>query len=197
MSKKEVSCVFDLRFTDCTALHVGCTVNIPETAGMPYALTRIAIKTAKSVPDFKTHDNALPIFLWAYYEYVLKPHGLHDLKTLTEKVLFNSNLSQDNAERMANGLMDIIRPPEKFLKLMDALSESDKKGVVTSAAIFLFLEQNKFISTTESNVIDFKNVIDAEEKVPERFREVLMSLFGVVDATIGELTDGQNIVLEV
>ena len=198
MSHKKITCVFALKFTEQTALHIGFSTEIPSTAGLPYALTRTAMRSVEEMPDYQAHGNALPMLLWAYYEYVLKPHDLHDPETFASQLCKNTACkSFDEAIVIATGLLDIIRPPAKFLAVIADVGERERKGFLTTVAIFHFLEHNKFISSNEENVIDFLEIFDAEKNAPEKMRALLISTFTVVDELIGTLSGGKNIKLEV
>ena len=197
MSHKKITCVFALKFTEQTALQMGFSTKIPSTAGLPYALTRTVMRSVEEMPDYHAHGNALPMLLWAYYEYVLKPHDLHDPETFASQLCKNTACkSYDEALVITTGLLKVIRPPAKFLLSVADIGEHERKGFLTSVAIFYFLEHNKFISPNEENVVDFIEIFDAEKDAPEKMRELLISTFTVVDEIIGKLAGGKNIKLE-
>ena len=197
MSHKKITCIFALKFTEQTALHIGFSTEIPSTAGLPYALTRTAMNSVDDMPEYQAHNNALPMLLWAYYEYVLKPHDLHDPETFASQLCKNTACkSFDEALVIATGLLKVIRPPAKFLASVADIGERERKGFLTSVAIFYFLEHNKFISPNEENVVDFIEIFDAEKNAPDKMRELLVSTFTVVDEILGRLSGGKNIKLE-
>ena len=197
MTSKKIGCTFELSFTSHTALSMGCKVSVPATAGLPYALTRIVARNASTMSSFQTFDNALPIFLWAYYEYILKPHGFHEPKKLAPLIIALSNITQASALKIADRLVRVVKPPQRFFDSLKDLSPSELKGFMASTAIFYYLAHNKYISPTEPNPIDFFDVFDNEKDSPEGMRDILCSVFKLVDGGIDQASGGKNLSFEV
>lgn len=197
MGTKEKSCVFTLKFTKNTMLQMGFTVNVPDTAGFPYALSLIIAKNSTAMPTFQTYKNALPVFLWAYYEYILKPYDFHKPEKLSALIMAHSSIEKDAALKMAQGLIDVVKPPRSFMEQLAEIPKSKLRGFIASTAIFYYLEHDKYISPTESNTIEFFEVLGNEEDAPDGIVQILESLFKLVDRGIKELAGGKNLAFEV
>lgn len=164
MSKK-TKIAFKMAMSESITLSSEAQLNIPDSASMPYSLTKIASRASSILPDIELDKNYATVLMWFYNRHFLHNHGLHSHDTVTKAIvdtmlsLLDNDTSISEINKTAASVAKMIVMPDESLKVIDALSVSDQSSLVCGAIVWSMLVNNRTI-TTETD-IDFIDLLDS------------------------------------
>ena len=187
MSKKR-KIVFKMVMSDSVTLASEMHVNIPDTASMPYLLTKIANKANGILPNVELDKNYATVLMWFYNRHFLRNHGLDTLDAIVKAITDTMTplLDEDTPpisqiEETAKNIAEMIVMPSESLKVVDELNAKDQSSLICGAIVWSMLVNNLTI-TTETE-IDFINLLDNCNRSNEYMCQLKMAV-SLVNRTI-------------
>ena len=193
MSKKR-KIVFKMVMSDSVTLASEMHVNIPDTASMPYLLTKIANKANGILPNVELDKNYATVLMWFYNRHYLENHDLatqeNIIETITDIVtpFADASASTDDIYKTAKDIAEMILMPNDNLKVIDELNASDQSALVCGAIVWSMLVNNRTIKNeTEINFVELLDSCDRSKGYIEQIKAAISLVNRTVELNLRKI----------
>lgn len=178
--RQTMKCTFVIDFSELVETEVSVNIDMPATAGLPYMLTVFCASVAELDLCFRVQNNIKSVLSWAYFETVIRCHGLDDIDVLTEKVY--AMTKTDNARTTAEKLLAFLTPTGRICEELNGLEKKYQQHVIFAACVYHSLVTNKQIKANTINRLDYREMVTkGTSEIDERIATMLTSSLTMFD----------------